>query len=246
MFKRLMRSSWMAAVIAWFLGGLVAAYMTLVKYTTRWEVEHASRAAPIIAGRDGVIALTWHSRFLMLTSAWKRSYALPHVLISRSRDGAIVAWTCRFLGLRSIRGSTKKAGSDRAKGGEKASRDIVGAIERGGCIVITPDGPRGPRQRLGDGPLRLAKMTGAPILPCLFAVKSRKQFNSWDRFVLPLPFGRGKIIWGTPVRVEADADDAKIDALRMAIETEMNALLAHADRDFGHVPVEPAPKKSDL
>lgn len=238
MFKRLMRSAAMAAVIGW----LVAAYMVLIKYTTRWEVEHAERAEPIIAGGEGLIALTWHSRFLMLNSAWKRAYALPHVLISRSRDGAIVAQTCRFLGLRSIRGSTKKAGSDRAKGGAQASRDILGAIERGGCIVITPDGPRGPRQRLGAGPLRLAKMTGAPILPCLFAVTSRKQFDSWDRFVLPLPFGRGKIVWGTPVHVGADADEAEIEALRLSIETEMNALLAGADRDLGHAPVAPLPE----
>jgi len=237
-FKRLMRSAAMAAVIGW----LVAAYMVLIKYTTRWEVEHAERAEPIIAGGEGLIALTWHSRFLMLNSAWKRAYALPHVLISRSRDGAIVAQTCRFLGLRSIRGSTKKAGSDRAKGGAQASRDIVGAIERGGCIVITPDGPRGPRQRLSEGPLRLAKMTGAPILPCLFAVKSRKQFDSWDRFVLPLPFGRGKIVWGSPVTVSADADEAEIERLRLSIETEMNQLLAGADRDLGHAPVAPLPE----
>ena len=240
MFKRLMRSSMVAAVIGW----LVAAYMVLVKYTTKWEVEHADRAAPIIAGGiagdKGVIALTWHSRFLMLTSAWKKSYALPYVLISRSRDGAIVAQTCRFLGLRTIRGSTKKAGSEKAKGGAQAGRDIVEAIDAGGCIVITPDGPRGPRQRLGDGPLRLAKLTGAPIMPCLFAVKSRKQFDSWDRFVLPLPFGRGKIVWGTPVSVGADADEAEIEALRVGIETEMNTLLAGADRDLGHTPVDPA------
>lgn len=236
MFKRLMRSSAVAAVI----GGLVAAYMVLVKYTTRWEVEHAERAEPIIAGGKGLIALTWHSRFLMLNSAWKRAYALPHVLISRSRDGAIVARTCQFLGLKSIRGSTKKVGSEKAKGGAQAGRNIVDAIEGGGCIVITPDGPRGPRQRLSAGPLRLAKLTGAPILPCLFAVRSRKQFDSWDRFVLPLPFGRGKIVWGTPVSVGAEADETEIEALRLNIETEMNALLAGADRDLGHTPVEPA------
>ena len=139
-----------------------------------------------------------------------------------------------------MRGKLDTPTADTRKGGAQASRDIVGAIERGGCIVITPDGPRGPRQRLGAGPLRLAKMTGAPILPCLFAVKSRKQFDSWDRFVLPLPFGRGKIVWGSPVTVSADADEAEIEHLRLGIETEMNQLLAGADRDLGHTPVEPA------
>lgn len=237
MFKRLMRSSFMAAVIGW----LVAAYMVLVKYTTRWEVEHVERAQPIIESGEGLIALTWHSRFLMLNSAWKKSYALPHVLISRSRDGAIVANTTRFLGLKSIRGSTKKVGSERAKGGAQAGRDIIEAIEGGGCIVITPDGPRGPRQRLGMGPLRLAKLTSAPILPCTFSVARRKQFDSWDKFVLPKLFGRGKIIWGTPVTIPEDADDSALEKIRLLIETEMNTLLADADIALGHAAVEPAP-----
>ena len=236
MFKRLMRSSFMAALLGW----LIAAYMVLVKYTTRWDVEHADRAKPIIENGKGLIALTWHSRFLMLNSAWKKSYAMPHVLISRSRDGAIVAFTTKFLGLKSIRGSTKKLGSEKAKGGAQAGRGIIDAIHQGGCIVITPDGPRGPRQRLGMGPLRLAKMTGAPILPCTFSVARRKQFNSWDKFVLPKLFGKGKIIWGTPITISKDTSEDEMEALRLSVETEMNRLLAQADMALGHTVVDPA------
>jgi len=180
----------------------------------------------------------------MLTAAWKKNYQLPHVLISRSRDGAIVAHTSHFLGLKTIRGSAKKAAKGdmaaKAKGGAKAGMDIVSALETDACIVVTPDGPRGPRQRLGDGAIRLARLTGAPLVPCTFAVRNRKQFNSWDKFVLPLPFGEGKIIWGTPVTVPADADDRKIEHFRERIESEMNIFLADADRAMGHVPIEAA------
>ena len=235
MFKRLMRSSAMVAVIGW----LIAAYMVIIKYTTRWQVEQFENIAPLIESCEGFIAMTWHSRFLMLNSAWKKNYALPHVLISRSRDGAIVAQTTRFLGLRSIRGSSKKRGSDRVKGGAQASLEIVGALDRGGCVVITPDGPRGPRQRVGDGPLRLARMTGAKIVPCIFSVSRRKQFNSWDKFILPLPFGRGKIIWGSPITLSESSDDRVIEAQRLALEADMNTLLAEADLAMGHAPVLP-------
>jgi lysophospholipid acyltransferase (LPLAT)-like uncharacterized protein len=234
-FKRLMRSSAMVAVIGW----LIAAYMVIIKYTTRWQVEQFENIAPLIESCEGFIAMTWHSRFLMLNSAWKKNYALPHVLISRSRDGAIVAQTTRFLGLRSIRGSSKKRGSDRVKGGAQASLEIVGALDRGGCVVITPDGPRGPRQRVGDGPLRLARMTGAKIVPCIFSVSRRKQFNSWDKFILPLPFGRGKIIWGSPITLSESSDDRVIEAQRLALEADMNTLLAEADLAMGHAPVLP-------
>lgn len=240
MFKRFMRSK----AVQKFIGGLVAAYMTLVKYTTRWDIEGADKIQSIIEGGDGVIALVWHSRFMMLTSGWKKQYQLPYVLISRSRDGNIVAHTSHYLGLKTIRGSTKKAAkanmAAKPKGGAKASLDIVTAIENKGCIVITPDGPRGPRQRLGDGPLRLAKLTGAPLMPCTFAVRNRKIFGSWDRFVLPLPFGKGKIIWGTPVTISEDIDERKMEHIRERIESEMNIFLADADRAMGHDPIEPA------
>jgi len=218
--------------------------MTFVKYTTRWDVERAEQVQDIIDEGKGVIALVWHSRFMMLTSAWKKQYQLPYVLISRSRDGNIVAHTSHRLGLKTIRGSAKKAAKGnmaaKAKGGAKAGMDIVTAIENDGCIVITPDGPRGPRQRLGDGPIRLARLTGAPLMPCTFAVRNRKQFKSWDRLVLPLPFGKGKIIWGTPVTVPANADERKIEHIRERIESEMNIFLADADRAMGHAVVEPA------
>jgi len=213
--------------------------MVMIKYSTRWEVIYAERAEPIIKSGDGLIALTWHSRFLMLNSAWKKNYALPHVLISRSRDGEIVAQTTKYLGLKSIRGSSKKLGHKKAKGGAEASRHMIEAIESGGCIVITPDGPRGPRQRLGHGPLRLAKLSGAPLLPCTFSVSRRKQFDSWDKFIMPLPFGRGQIIWGSAVQISPDATEEDIETVRVQIEDEMNSLLAQADKALGHDPVQP-------
>ena len=217
--------------------------MTFVKYTTRWEFDRAEQVEDIIKDGKGVIALVWHSRFMMLTSAWKKQYQTPYVLISRSRDGDIVAHASHFLGLKTIRGSTKKAAKGnsaaKAKGGAKASLDIVTALENNGCIVVTPDGPRGPRQRLGDGPLRLARLTGAPLMPCTFAVKNRKLFNSWDRLVLPLPFGKGKIIWGTPVRLLETTPENEIETIRQNIETEMNIFLAKADHALGHAPIGP-------
>ena len=236
MFKRLLRRPAIQSLLGWS----VAQYMHAVRRTTRWEVRHADRVAGVFPGEEGVIALTWHSRFLMLTSAWSKDFQLPYVMISRSRDGAVVAATCKALGLQTLRGSAKKLGSDKAKGGSRAALGAVEAIRAGGCVVITPDGPRGPRQRLGEGPVRLARASGAPLMPCTFAVQRRKIFDSWDRFVLPKLFGRGMIIWGTPVYVSKDADDGEIERVRLTIETEMNALLAEADTAMGHVPIAAA------
>ena len=238
MFKRLLRRPAVQSTLGWS----VAQYMRLVKRTTKWEFRYAERVSHILGSGDGVIALTWHSRFLMLTAAWKADELDPFVMISRSRDGAVVAGTCKALGLKTIRGSAKKKGKD--KGGDAAAAAAMTAVRSGGCVVITPDGPRGPRQRLGDGPLRLARATGAPLMPCTFSVARRKQFDSWDRFVLPKPFGKGLILWGTPVDIPAGTSDADLETIRLDIETEMNTLLAEADIELGHAAVEPAPVKS--
>lgn len=239
MFKQIMQSNVMQAII----GCLIASYMTLVKYTTRWEIEGFEGVSRHIGNGKGLIALTWHSRFMMLPSAWKKQWQPPRVLISMSRDGGIVAHTVRFLGMDTIRGSAKKEGSQKAKGGSRALREMKTLIDTGHCVVITPDGPRGPRQRMNDGALGLAKMSGAPIIPCIFAVKNRKQFNSWDKFVLPLPFGKGRIIWGTPVFIPETADDSELAAIRDVIETEMNFNLSKADTELGHTPTEAEPPR---
>ena len=77
----------------------MAQYMRLIKRTTRWEFRYTERVAHILGSGDGVIALTWHSRFLMLSAAWEADELDPYVMISRSRDGAVVAATCKALGL---------------------------------------------------------------------------------------------------------------------------------------------------
>lgn len=241
MFKRLMQSRAVASLLGFF----IASYMTFVKYTTRWEVIGAEHAAPIIKGGKGFIAATWHSRFLMLTSAWQKSYQQPSVLISRSREGEIVARASHLLGLKTIRGSARRYGKKAEKGGANAFREMRRAIEDGGCMVITPDGPKGPRQRAGDGPFLLAKHSGAPLISCVFSTRFRKQLNSWDRFIVPLPFGRGQIIWGQPVHITPDTDDAELAALKMVFENEMNANLAAADRAMGHAPTLPEETRED-
>ena len=235
MFKRLMQSR---AVVA-LLGFLIAAYMVLVKYTTRWEILGRENAAPLMGNGQGLIAATWHSRFLMLNSAWKRGYQMPYVLISRSRDGEVVSRTSQFLGLKTIRGSAQRTGKKSGKGGETAFRLMQKAIVDGGCVVVTPDGPKGPRQRVGDGPFLLAKYSGAPLISCIFSTRFRKQLNSWDRFILPLPFGRGQIIWGEAVHVPSDATEADIATIAAAFEAQMNENLARADSAMGHAQILP-------
>jgi hypothetical protein len=118
---------------------------------------------------------------------------------------------------------------------------MVKALKAGDCVGITPDGPRGPRMRASDGAVALARLSGVPIIPATFGAARGRVLQSWDRFLVAWPFGRGVIVWGDPIDVARDADAAALGAARLRVENALNAITAEADRLTGRVPVEPAP-----
>jgi lysophospholipid acyltransferase (LPLAT)-like uncharacterized protein len=157
-----------------------------------------------------------------------------------------VAHTSLTVGAEVIRGSEAKKGSTKPKRGIEATRDMARHIEDGGVMAMTPDGPRGPRMRVKRGPIVLAKIAGAPILPLTWATSNRVVFDSWDQFVLPLPFGKGALIWGNPIAPPApDASHTEVEAVRLALEAEMNRIAAEADRIAGVPAIHPAPPRDE-
>ena len=117
----------------------------------------------------------------------------------------------------------------------------VRALQSGQSVTFTPDGPRGPRMRAGDGVVSAARLSGAPVVPFAFSATRRRILGSWDRFLLPWPFGRGVIVWGAPIEVDRDADADERAAARERIEQSISAATERADRRAGHAPVPPDP-----
>ncbi len=239
MFKRFMNLKFIQLGLACVLAG----YMGLVRRTTRWSIEGQDVLTPLQASGTGFIACAWHSRFLLSTAGWSKMPQTPHVLISKSRDGNLVAYTSRFLRLGVIRGSRKFKPTGKEKRGAGALRDMLQTLKAGDCIFMTPDGPRGPRMHMGEGPLRLAKLSGAPVLAYGLSTSRKVLFKTWDKFMLPLPFGRGKIIFAGPLWVKEDANADDIEAARVLLETLLNDATQQCDRDAGNEPVLPAPLK---
>lgn len=236
MFKRFMNLKLTQIGLALIL----AAYMGLVRRTTRWKFDGLESFTLLQSSNEGFVACTWHSRFLMTTAAWSKMTQKPHVLISKSRDGNLVAYTSKILRLGVIRGSRKAKFKDKEKRGAGALREMVQTLKAGDCIFMTPDGPRGPRMRMGEGALRLAKLSGAPVLAYALSTSNKVLFNSWDRFMLPFPFGRGRIVFAGPIYVPKDADDAEIERLRLQFEDMMNTASQAADTAVGNTPILPA------
>jgi lysophospholipid acyltransferase (LPLAT)-like uncharacterized protein len=222
---------------------VAAQYIRLVWATGRWEVRNGAAAEQMWAQNKPFIIAFWHGRMLILPCMWPRTSKM-HMLISMHRDGEMIARAIGYFGHGTVRGSAAKPGSAKDKGGAAALRGMLKALKVSEYVGITPDGPRGPRMRATEGIVTVARVSGVPILPCSFSARSRVVLNTWDRFVIPLPFTRGVIVWGEAINVGRDADAAQLGAARLAVEAGLNAVTQAADAAMGVETVEPAPAVS--
>lgn len=220
---------------------IAALYVRLVFVTTRWEWRGFEAADRIAASGQGHIVCFWHGRLLMMSCYRRRLLRgerelhrrIRHAaMISNHRDGQLIARAIAHLGIDTIAGSS-------TRGGLAALLAAVGALERGAALAVTPDGPRGPRMHAAAGAIYMARNAGVPIFPATVSVTRRRLLSSWDRFLVPLPFGRGVFILDEPLTVAPSADPDEIERARDILETRLNAITAAADRLTGHAPLEP-------
>lgn len=241
MFKSLLSNP----IVQFLLGRTLGLYMLFAGWTTRWRRVNRRAIEPFWKPGGRVIICIWHGRFTQMHRLWSFGPGVPKalMLISRSREGDVVEHAARAVGADVIRGSAAKGKQD--KGGFEAGRELLRQVEHGGAIALTPDGPRGPRMRARIGPVHLAKMAQAPLLPLAWSTHGRIVFKSWDRMLLPLPFGRGALIWGDPIAPPPpDADNAAMEACRLKLEEELNRITAEADKIAGVEAIEPAARAS--
>lgn len=227
--KRIMRNAAVQSVLSWG----AANYVRLVRQTGRWEIIGEDIPDRLYGQGQPFIIAFWHGRLLMTAYAWKHVDKV-HVLISGHRDGQLLSRMLQRFGAKIVVGSTQK-------GGAAAFVNLARLLRRGSVVCITPDGPRGPRMRASDGIVSLAKVGRVPILPMSYSASWRRQLSSWDRFLFPLPFGRGVIIWGQPIAAPEDTDEATIEAKRIEIERVLTDLTNRADEIMGRPFTEPAP-----
>ena len=196
-------------------------YLAFVFRTTRWTLfgQVHLQAALGPAGRP-ILAAFWHERLPMMPMLWLRArIAEPrlaavqaHVLVSRHRDGRFIGDVVAQFRLRLVHGSS-------SRGGASGLRALLRVLTQGDMVVITPDGPRGPRRQAAPGVAQLAALAGVPVLPCAARTSRAYVLGSWDRMVLPLPFARGVLVMGPPVTVDRAAPLAALPTIEAALTT---------------------------
>jgi lysophospholipid acyltransferase (LPLAT)-like uncharacterized protein len=187
--------------------------------TLRYQID--DRAALISNPvRENYIGSLWHNRLLLISYVLKRF--APHRpgagLISASRDGDLVADLTQRFGFDVVRGSSSRMGAS-------AILEMSNVLASGRDLLITPDGPRGPAYELGPGIIFLAQKSGAPVLPINLEYSSCWRLKSWDRFILPRPFSKVRVIFGSPHRVGSTSTPEEFETERLRLQSAMMALV---------------------
>ncbi len=219
------------------LAGLIAGYIRLLDRTGRWDVTFPPATAALIREGKPFIGAFWHGRLLMIYPAWRRLHAelgqaqrrQPFVISSAHGDGQLIQLATNRFGLKTLWGSSRR-------GGAKVLREAKRALSNGDIIVMTPDGPRGPRMRAQPGVAYLSGSAGVPVVPITFAARRERTFRSWDRFKLVRPFASGILAFGEPLPPTAGSDT---ESRRQAIEKHMIAFSREIDLTQGLEPTQP-------
>lgn len=150
-----------------------------------------------------------------------------YALISASNDGEIVAKGIECLNLKSVRGSTKRRGV-------AASLELIDKLNAGASAAIMIDGPRGPRGKVKDGIVNISKITGVPIIPVVWGSKNKSflEFNTWDKFRVPVGFCKTIALYGNPIHIPKDIKKEDMQEYCNQIENELNRLVIDLDENY--------------
>jgi lysophospholipid acyltransferase (LPLAT)-like uncharacterized protein len=202
-----------AACAIWLLGSALSS-------TWRVRIRDETGAAESAPGQ--YIAAIWHNRLALAMPIWhwwQKHHAGGGLaaLISASRDGALLARTFSYFGVKPIRGSSSRRGA-------QALLELTSALEENLNVAITPDGPRGPKYKVQPGIISLAQVTGVRIVPIGVHIFRKKELRSWDGFQIPLPFTRCEAVLGRAIQVARDASPEEQEQARQTLESALLSL----------------------
>ncbi len=200
------------AVLGWTAGLLLYGYYQLVVVTSRVRFRADPATESLVRQGRPVIFVLWHRHVFFMPLLRRYARRSLAVLLSSHRDARIAGVAARLLGVALVEGSS-------TRGGMKAYRQLLRRLRSGQPVCITPDGPKGPPAQAKPGVMQLAGHSGCALVPVALAASRQRQLGSWDRTMVPLPFGRVVMALGAPIHAEADADEGEqLQRLGQAID----------------------------
>ncbi len=197
---------WVYKPVVWFL--------LLWRSTLRREI--IDESGEVADPQPPAIGVTWHNRLLFFPLLFPKNMRLKAcAVISASRDGQYIADLAGQMGVRSLRGSSRKKGYSALHG-------VLNAIKAGDYVCFTPDGPRGPRYRMSQGPIYAASQLNVPVVPLAINYSSYWELNSWDRFQIPKPFSKVTVHLGKKIFIPPELTPEDLEKYRALVEERLN------------------------
>jgi lysophospholipid acyltransferase (LPLAT)-like uncharacterized protein len=200
------RNQWISQI-----GGSGTAFY--MRHNLKWlDTKIAHYDVSVDPGRreynEHCIHVFWHEYIIMAVGHWANTPVT--MLVSQHRDATWLTEAADKLGFRFVRGST-------TRGGSSAIRQLK-RYSRTSSIGITPDGPRGPRRRMAMGAIFLASMLKMPVVPVGFGYDRPLRLNTWDKFAIPKPLRRARVVMGPKIRIPPRTSREKMEQYRRELE----------------------------
>ena len=185
-------------IIQNILGLMVSIYIYIVKITS--EINHKNNSIPEYFWKNNqpFILAFWHNQLMMISFSWKTKKKI-NILASGHSDGRFGAIVGKYFNLNNIPTYDKNKNI--------LLRPIFNLLQQKKYIGITPDGPRGPKEKVSEGIIKIAKKSKIPIIPIGFWSSKNFQLKSWDSFLITLPFSKCAFVWGKPIEISKDLRD---------------------------------------
>lgn len=208
--------------------------ISLFDRTYEWTVVATDAARPFVAGVGGkehtdlesipaAIFPFYHGHMVGLLALRPRSNMT--ILVSNSRDGEMIARAAQGLGFSIVRGSP-------SHGGMRGALELVSAAKEGKSLLFTVDGPRGPIYSINESIIRLAEMTGLPIIPFVCHGRTLWYFNTWDRYMGPWWHTPIICLFSDPIYVPQSASEEVLKDLQQKLDKRMTELRIKAAEFF--------------
>lgn len=205
-----------------FLGNyFLAFFATVLCKTLRINFKNKNAVEELDKKKSNYVLAFWHGSMLVSWYLHRRRDLVA--LISKSKDGDLLSNLLKFWDYTVVRGSS-------TEGGEIALGILIDYAKNNKSIVITPDGPKGPRHKLKAGAVIAAKKGTIPLILMGVGFKHKKYLNSWDKFEVPRLFTETKIIYSDPIYIDKDLSYDETSEIIKDSERILNDLQIEANR----------------
>ena len=200
-------------IVQQFLAFICALYIKLVRLTSHITIKNIESPKYYWENNKPFILAFWHNHLMMISYCWKSNTNI-NILASGHSDGRFGALVGKYFKLNNIPTSSN----------EKviSLKPIFTLLKNSNYIGITPDGPRGPNQKVSEGIIKISKVTQVPIIPIGFASSKFKKLNSWDSFLITKPFSKCAFVWGKAIMIPKNCNDKEIQNYKNKLEIELN------------------------